>query len=99
MANEVLLQESPTRSHPPIANALYIAAALIISGAILFSFAAVNGQLFRALNALLPVQNLWLPLSAIGDGLSVGCLLYILFRARSDILAAALIAGLMAACR
>jgi membrane-associated phospholipid phosphatase len=96
MGNELLLQDRAVHTSPPIANALWIAVALLASGAIVFSLAAFNEQLFRALNSLLPIQNLWMPLSALGDGLAVGCVLYIVFRRRSDILAAALIAGLMA---
>lgn len=95
MGNELLLQDRAIQTNPPIASALWITAGLLVSGAILFSLAALNEQLFRALNSLLPIQNLWMPLSALGDGLTVGCVLYMLFRKRSDLLAAALVAGLM----
>src|SRR5688572_8248404 len=95
MENEILLQDRAIQNNPSIINALIIAAGLILCGAILFANSGVNEQLFRVLNALLPIQNLWMPLSAIGDGLVVGCVLYILFRARSNVLAAALVAGLI----
>jgi membrane-associated phospholipid phosphatase len=95
MENDILLRDRVIQSSPSMTNALTIAAGLIISGAILFASSGVNEQLFRVLNALLPIQNLWMPLSAIGDGLAVGCVLYIVFRLSSNILAAALIAGLI----
>jgi membrane-associated phospholipid phosphatase len=95
MENEILLQDRAIQNSPSIANALIIAAGLILCGAILFANSGVNEQLFRVLNALLPMQNLWMPLSALGDGLAVGCVLYIVFRARSNILAATLVAGLI----
>lgn len=95
MENELSLQDRAIQISPPITNALLIAVGFIVSGAILFSFAALNEQVFRALNALLPIQNLWMPLTALGDGLAVGCVLYMVVGARSDLLAAALIAGVM----
>jgi len=95
MENEMLLQDRAIQNSPSIANALIIAAGLIVSGAILFANSGVNEQLFRVLNTLLPIQNLWMSLSALGDGLAVGSVLYIVFMARSNILAAALVAGLI----
>ena len=96
MENKILLPVRAIPGSPPIANALLIAAGLIASGVILFSCAALNEQLFRTLNALLPIQNLWMPFTALGDGLAAGCVLYMVFRARSSILATALVAGLIA---
>jgi membrane-associated phospholipid phosphatase len=96
MENEMSLPDRAIPGSLPIANALLIAVGLIGSGIILFSYAALNEQLFRTLNALLPIQNLWMPFTALGDGLVSGCVLYMVFRARSNILAATLVAGLIA---
>lgn len=78
-----------------VVTLLVLALVLFVLGTLLFSNSATDHQLFKSINSAFPVGVVWNTLSNIGDGLFIGCLLYICFRAYVTVLARCLIAGLL----
>lgn len=74
----------------------FVAILLIFTGGLLEFFPAFNQSLFVALNSLLPVAVFWTIVTTLGDGAVAGCLFYLLFRKRNDLLAKGLIGGVAA---
>lgn len=75
---------------------LAVASLLILIGLLLNFFSAQNQLLFFAINSLLPISSLWIAITTLGDGAITGCIFYILFRRRSDLLAKGLVGGVVA---
>lgn len=75
---------------------LAIASLLILIGLLLNFFSAQNQWLFVAINSFLPISSLWIAITTLGDGAVAGCIFYIVFRVRSDLLAKGLVGGLIA---
>lgn len=75
---------------------LAIASLLILIGLLLNFFSAQNQLLFVAINSLLPISSLWIAITTLGDGAVAGCIFYMLFRARSELLTKGLIGGVTA---
>lgn len=74
---------------------LVIAGLLLATGMYLFVNKPFNQELFFAVNSLIVNSSIWLILSNMGDGLFVGCLLFILFRRSTEILGKCLVAGVL----
>lgn len=75
---------------------LSFAAISILIGALLSFFPPLNQSLFIAINSLLPAPKLWIAITTLGDGAVAGCIFYMLFRKRSDLLAKGLIGSVIA---
>ncbi len=74
---------------------LIVAGLLLAIGMYLFVNKSVNQEWFFAINSLTVNSIIWLILSNMGDGLFVGCLLFILFRRSTAILGKCLVAGVL----
>lgn len=68
---------------------------LIVLGSILHFIPIVNQALFLAINSLLPNTHLWMAITVLGDGAIAGCLFYLFFRKRGDLLLKGLIAAVL----
>ena len=75
---------------------LAIASLLILIGLLLNFFSAQNQWLFVAINSFLPISSLWIAVTTLGDGAIAGCIFYVVFRTRSDLLAKGLVGGVVA---
>lgn len=73
----------------------FAATLLIISGALLFGFPEQNQSLFLYLNSLFPNRYFWTVITTLGDGAFAGCLFYIIFRKRNDLLVKGVIGALL----
>lgn len=73
---------------------LLIALSFLVIGISLFYSRSLDEKIFIAINAALPNSTLWLTISNIGDGLFVGCILFVIFRNRIEVLCRALYGGL-----
>lgn len=74
---------------------LVAAVVLIVSGVALFFLPEVNQSLFLYLNSLFPNRIFWTVITTLGDGAFAGCLFYIVFRKRNDLLAKGVIGALV----
>ncbi len=73
-----------------------LALVFVISGALLNLFAPQNQSLFLAINSLLPVPHFWIAITTLGDSAVAGCIFYLLFGSRSDLLAKGLVGAVIA---
>lgn len=74
---------------------LVVAALFVIVGVLLHFLPSVNKWLFVFINSIYPNSNFWLAITTLGDGAVAGCLFYLLFRKRSDVLAKGLIGAVI----
>ena len=74
---------------------LVVAVLFVIIGVLLHFLSPLNKWLFIYVNSIFPNTNFWLAITTLGDGAVAGCLFYLLFRKRSDVLARGLIGAVV----
>lgn len=74
---------------------LVVAALFVIVGVLLHFLPPLNKWLFISVNSIFPNTNFWLAITTLGDGAVAGCLFYLLFRKRNDVLAKGLIGAVI----
>lgn len=74
---------------------LVVVALFVIVGVFLHFLPSLNKWLFVFINSIFPNPNFWLAITTLGDGAVAGCLFYLLFRKRNDVLAKGLIGAVI----